>query len=245
MRAVAALAVVAFHASTCLAPYDNPTLEALFRGGAFGVDLFFAISGFIMVTIALERPTAPGEFLIRRLIRVGPLYWIATVAVVLAAAQALIPPITVTPGLLAKSLLFIPYFSPDHPGSIYPLLVPGWTLAYEMFFYLLFALVLSVSRRPDRLILLLGSALVGLFLAGLILAPQGAIAWTYTSPLLLEFLGGALVALAWRRGCGCLVRFWRWSCSRASASWSRWGAMPASTSWRGSRSGAFPRSCCS
>lgn len=200
MRALAALAVVAFHASTCLAPYDNPALEALFRGGAFGVDLFFAISGFIMYTIALDRPVAPGEFLARRLIRVGPLYWIATVAVVLVSAQALIPPITVTPGLLAKSLLFIPYFSPDHPGSVYPLLVPGWTLAYEMFFYLLFALVLASSRRPDRLILLLAAPLVGLFLAGLILAPQGAIARTYTSPLLLEFLGGALVALAWRRG---------------------------------------------
>ncbi|MBA4334995.1 MAG: hypothetical protein C0420_08825, partial [Methylobacterium sp.] len=46
-----------------------------------GVDIFFVVSGFIMVHASaslFDRPGAPALFLKRRLVRIVPLYWAAT-----------------------------------------------------------------------------------------------------------------------------------------------------------------------
>jgi exopolysaccharide production protein ExoZ len=177
LRALAALAVVAFHT----------TLTG--RVGQAGVDVFFVVSGFIMWTVS-EREAAPLQFLARRFIRIWPLYAVATVVMGLHNHVNLSD--------LTRSLLFIPYR--DASGHIWPVLVQGWTLNYEVLFYLLVAATLLSPRR------LMAAALTGilaaLVAAGLLWRPASALASSYTSPLLLEFVAGVwlgrLVTSGWR-----------------------------------------------
>jgi exopolysaccharide production protein ExoZ len=178
LRALAALSVVGFHASE--------QFGGSFRLGAAGVDIFFVISGFIMWTTA--RDSRPGAFWLRRLIRVGPIYWFYTLLLVgLALAPGgLTARVTVTPEAVLKSLLFIPY--DNGLTGIQPLLLQGWTLNFEMFFYLLFGLGLLLPRALRLWVLagLLGLAVV----AGTLRLSAGPLYLTYTDPILLEFLFG-------------------------------------------------------
>ncbi|RAI59307.1 acyltransferase [Roseicella frigidaeris] len=190
LRAFAALAVVLHHAAG--------RADLGFATGAAGVDIFFVISGFIMWMVGTQRPTSPLRFAWDRVARVAPLYWlvtlgIATLAVVVPAAMPNLQPTLET---LALSLFFVPHR--DASGAVLPLLVPGWTLNCEMFFYLLFAASLALPRSI-RLGAL--SALLGLLaLAGLVWQPEHPVASTYTSPLLLEFAAGLALAALWRQG---------------------------------------------
>jgi exopolysaccharide production protein ExoZ len=149
LRAVAALSVVLFHID--------------FIGvGAFGVDIFFVISGFIMCHIAARER---GDFFLGRLIRIVPLYWTATLCVF---AIAVYRPslLQSTPSdllTLRDSLLFIPHARPN--GMAWPTLFLGWTLNYEMFFYAVFAICLYFFR-PVIAPLACGMILVAAFLTG-------------------------------------------------------------------------------
>lgn len=85
LRGVAALAVVLFHLPTFGGRLDLPGapdafLRNLLASGAAGVDLFFVISGFIMAHVYARRPDGPGLFLLRRGLRIVPLYWMVTLA---------------------------------------------------------------------------------------------------------------------------------------------------------------------
>lgn len=198
MRALAVLLVVAFHSSIRIPDAFGPAVLSFLRVGGAGVDLFFVISGFIMWTISDGRPTGPGEFILRRISRIVPMYWLATLAWCALAAVGIMKWVELPPEHIVKSLLFVPHFSPTYPEKVFPVLVPGWTLNYEMFFYLVFALCLFLPAR-----LRLGglvSALWMLVLAGWVFEPTGAVGRTYTSPLLLEFLAGVVIGHAWRRG---------------------------------------------
>jgi exopolysaccharide production protein ExoZ len=131
------------------------------------------------------------------------LYWLLTLAMVAAdlVMPALFKTLKVTPVALVKSLLFVPHYSASFPDSVWPLLVPGWTLNYEMFFYLVLAasLCLPAATRLFALVGVLGA----LTAAGFLLGPfASAAARTYTDPLLLEFAGGALIGVAWLRDNG-------------------------------------------
>ncbi|HVJ42080.1 MAG TPA: acyltransferase [Dongiaceae bacterium] len=181
MRAVAALAVLLFH-------------QSLLSIGYAGVDIFFVISGFIMGSVG-ERER-PGDFMAHRLIRIVPLYWAVTLGMCLMAfVPGLFANFTFDGPSLLKSLFFIPYAQPN--GEIWPLVVPGWTLNYEMLFYLVFWLGL-VARRPLIVTaLLLGS----LIFSGLIFHPQNAVWRSWSDPLLLEFVAGLVLSrLDWLRG---------------------------------------------
>jgi exopolysaccharide production protein ExoZ len=167
LRAFAALAVVAHHTN--------------FAGkvGQAGVDVFFVISGFIMWMVT-ERERQAVDFLAHRLVRIWPLYAIATVAI---SVHLDAPALSVV-----KSLSFIPYTTGAH---VWPVLIQGWTLNYETFFYAVFTCVLLLERSKQLAALM--AALAGLVAAGLIFRPTGALGVTYTSPLLLEFLAGILI----------------------------------------------------
>ena len=169
MRAAAAVAVVLAHASGALL-------------GNAGVDIFFVISGFIMWTIT-ETPMRPRTFLWHRLIRIVPLYWTATL--VMAWHQG------ASKTAVVSSLLFMPYFGEQ--GRIWPVLVPGWTLNYEMFFYVLVGVSLVISRRPNAL-RLLAAILCILSFSRLFYASDDPILLTYTNPIILEFLAGIIIA---------------------------------------------------
>src|ERR1700733_9294479 len=143
LRGIAAVMVMIFHAGL---RFDQS--EMTFRIGNAGVDIFFIISGFVMWTVAARRPSDPLVFLRRRFVRLVPLYWLWTVAVI--AAWALIPSafprMHPTVGHVALSLAFLPHLSPDS-GRITPVLGQGWTLNFEVFFYVLFAAGLMLPSR--------------------------------------------------------------------------------------------------
>ncbi|RYE62049.1 MAG: acyltransferase [Oxalobacteraceae bacterium] len=174
LRGIAAIAVVLFHLG-------------LFNIGYAGVDVFFVISGFVMGTIGHRE--APGKFFFKRLIRIAPLYWIV---LLMLCALSLVPNLATKFGFdavsLVKSLLIIPYF--DVNGHVAPILFIGWTLNYEMFFYVVFAIGLFF-RATNAFSY---SALPLLVAAGMLFPAQNALWVTYTNPLLLEFLAGMLLA---------------------------------------------------
>lgn len=164
-RALAAIGVVVFHFGLM------PATSLPFQIGAFGVDLFFVLSGFI---IAHSSARSERHFLARRLIRVIPAYWIATLIAALVTLQGLAPAEAFD--WLVQSLFYLP-----HPQGRPPLIFVAWTLVYELAFYLLYWLALRFGTRtapPVALMLLLFLALIPL--------PGLPAPW----PLLLEFVLG-------------------------------------------------------
>jgi exopolysaccharide production protein ExoZ len=182
LRGIAALLVVFHHARNPRDGLFNPLVD--FGAAAGGVDVFFVISGFIMFTAArTERPRA---FFWKRLLRIAPMYWLATgLFVAMSAVRGdSFPTID-----LLRSLMFVPYHNPHYDGSIWPILVPGWTLNYEMFFYLLFGFAIA----SGRLVSVVSALISGFVLLGLLAESENALFMTYTDPILLEFLAGVLL----------------------------------------------------
>jgi exopolysaccharide production protein ExoZ len=158
------------------------------RFGLVGVFLFFVISGYVMVLTNYGKFGVAGstrDFLARRVVRIWPMYALATLAV-FASRHGGNP--YMTGGNLARSLLFIPYAGEGGLG--WPVLGKGWTLNYEMFFYLVFAGCL-LFRRP-----------VGIALAAAILlllgldsgAVTNGVTAFYWNDILLYFVAGMLLA---------------------------------------------------
>ena len=167
-----------------------------FEVGAAGVDLFFVISGFIMWTVTSERQPGPGPFLADRITRIAPPYILLTILtyVVARTIPAIFPNMRTDLTHVVLSVLFIPHVDPQ--GTRFPQIVSGWTLNYEMFFYVVFAAMLLVPKRVRA-----GAATAVLVLlptAGLLIGSSSPVAAAYTSPLLLEFLGGIWLGVAWR-----------------------------------------------
>ncbi|WP_062205987.1 acyltransferase [Aureimonas sp. AU12] len=192
LRGIAAFLVVLFHVTDSAGRLGADAVLPAFPAGAGGVDLFFVISGFIIwtTTRGIRAPT-PGGFLLRRLVRVVPLYWLLTL---LLANVAILRPDLLGATVIElrhflASLVFLPWPHPTF-GLYNPFLVVGWTLNYEMAFYGLFALVLLLPERRH-----LGAAivaLVALVVTGRLVRPEG-IAGFYSDPIVLEFALGLAV----------------------------------------------------
>ncbi|CCM76133.1 acyltransferase family protein [Rhizobium mesoamericanum] len=188
LRAFAAFAVVVFHAAEKNGEH--------FAIGAAGVDVFFVISGFIMWVISDRRPMTPQGFLLDRVRRIAPSYWLVTGVMIAGAMAGLFPNLKLTGAHILASLFFIPAQSPS-TGDIWPVLVQGWTLDFEMFFYVLFAGALFLPRRWR--LTYLTTVFGGFFLIGLLFQPASPVLKTYTRPIILEFLGGVFLAELWIR----------------------------------------------
>jgi len=179
LRVIAALSVVYFHTTSVAG------LNLACDVGSRGVDVFFVISGFIIAYIGTSKPE---QFLRRRLIRVVPFYWAATLCVF--AMVALVPQYfrstTASVSHLFYSLLFIPHMSVT--GEMHPTLLLGWSLNFEMFFYVTFAVELALSRRRAPLYCV--GWLVA-FVAGIhLLHVRSDVLEFYARPIVLEFCFG-------------------------------------------------------
>jgi len=170
-----------------------PTIR--YAGGA-GVDIFFLISGFIMVHASKKQFgswAGAAEFLRRRLIRIVPLYWLATAATVgLMAVSA--HRIAANPAAILASFAFVPFNSAGRgDGMAFPILDLGWTLNYEMMFYVLFALFLPWGRRAC--VIGVGATLGAMVLIGTLADPANIALRFWTRPITLEFAAGMAVAM--------------------------------------------------
>ncbi|WP_323810808.1 acyltransferase family protein [Sphingobium baderi] len=150
LRALAALMVVFHHGLSATGHYAIPALSlaSLNAIGQSGVDLFFVISGFVMVVSTHYSPKSPAEFLLGRIRRIVPIYWILTLAL---AALLLVTGRMLSDGGPMYLLLSLMFSSQVMTGA-YPVLFLGWTLEYEMFFYVLFALGLALPLRNGEVI---------------------------------------------------------------------------------------------
>jgi peptidoglycan/LPS O-acetylase OafA/YrhL len=162
--------------------------------GAFGVDVFFIISGFMMMLSTQKNRT---HFWRKRLLRILPPYYLLTLLtyVLLLLFPNMFEQTSHNPVYLVKSLLFIPF---DIGGGVLqPIYRIGWTVNCEMFFYLLFGIAMHISFRFRGLIctgFLLGMAALGRWLPG-----SFAPITFYGAPIMLEFaLGMGLYAVAKR-----------------------------------------------
>ena len=172
MRGIAALSVVICH----LGILKGREVDA---DGYFGVDLFFCISGFIMMFVTEK---SCDGFLFKRFLRICPLYYLLTIA---AFATAFIAPHLLRDAstefdALARSFFFI--------GGNDIMVGVGWTLCYEMFFYGLFFIAFKINHKNRHIISTAFLAI--LVLAGIIFEPENAYLNFYTRPILLEFALG-------------------------------------------------------
>lgn len=181
LRGFAALNVVLLHAIATSVRYDRPAVNLSILGdwGANGVDIFFVISGFIMVWIQSRTPRAPIDFLRNRIRRVVPLYWILTtfLFLVLSAAPGVFRSLNSNFDLYVTSLLFATTFSSGER----PLLYVGWTLEYELLFYLLFSFSILFGWSQIRPVLI-----------GLVLALLVGLGWI--DAIAFEFVFGMVCA---------------------------------------------------
>ena len=212
LRGVAAAAVVLYHARVFIDGGRYLDLGTrLFGAGSAGVDLFFVISGLIMVHTTRQVAGGPRDaaaFAVRRFARIWPVYVVGFVAMRLLTSPLTNPAFATTWTGAVSQLAFRPQNPHDAaPFFGYPLLHVGWTLVYEVFFYALFAIAL-VARRGRALVL------VALFATCLLAVPlffEGRVTFdaleSYgfgdyrciaTSPILWDFLFGA--AIGWLRG---------------------------------------------
>jgi exopolysaccharide production protein ExoZ len=197
LRAIAALLVFAEHAANTLVFEHKLEWFPHVPYGPFGVDLFFVISGFVMVYSSerlFGQPDAPIRFFARRLARIGPLYWATTAVFVWL----------VVPQASTKAVLGSIFFFPHIPWDA-PVLFVGWTLVFEMFFYTVFAIALLAKGRFAAV----AGASVFLILFVLLCAPPATASWGppaghssayLADPIVLEFVYGMAIALVYRAG---------------------------------------------
>jgi peptidoglycan/LPS O-acetylase OafA/YrhL len=206
LRALAALTVVFGHTqydAMITAGRVGFTLErnhALPWGA--GVDLFFIISGFIMVYASARffgQAKAGQAFLMRRLVRIVPLYWVFASAYLFLSSQfgGAASRGQFDLGEIIASYLFWPLdiFDDGHPRPFYTL---GWTLNYEMFFYCIFALFLPLDRA--RAVVAVSLALLVFVIIGLMFPQIPMPLRFWSKPIILEFVLGMLIAEAYLRG---------------------------------------------
>lgn len=198
LRGIAVLFVVFFHLYIVEKKYSgfDTLLPDFLQFGMFGVDLFFVISGFVMVTITRGKFQTPRQsfiFLYHRAARIYPLYWVYTI---LALIVFLLQPAWVNSSqgnqvnILASFLLL--------PSDKLPLVQVGWTLIHEIYFYLVYFLIFLFL--PERFLIY---AIMGwgasVILLNLSAASNNPFYHLAFHPLTIEFLGGCLLAMIYHK----------------------------------------------
>ncbi|HPE48613.1 MAG TPA: acyltransferase [Hyphomonas sp.] len=226
LRGLAALLVVLYHTRSLEGKgiEANGLTEQTWAGGVFtngyaGVDLFFVISGFIMVYVTQNMrhgPRGAADFLFARMTRIYPVWW--------AFAGFMMAYMVGVHGLsgygqgwsaISRTEPLVPYLFKSFvlaPQREFPILGVGWTLVHEMYFYAVFTLLMLLPRK-------LLPGLIGLWglqvIAGAFLGYAVVYAGTYRDlvfyPMTMEFILGAGAGLlitsgrAWRTGIVTLV----------------------------------------
>jgi len=201
LRAVAALLVVYEHSMDFQMHFGKSAQQNFYylKGfGCIGVDLFFVISGFIITYVANKYNGIDEglHFLGKRFYRINPVYYIASILYLgvtllqfgLNKANIFYTIIGMTNSFL-DTLLVIPIT--DNVNSFKPLLIVGWTLSFEWFFYILFfsLILLNVKRKT----ILLPTLILILVIIGQLGKFEDLRLQFITNPIMLEFVLGVII----------------------------------------------------
>lgn len=208
VRGIGALLVCSFHMKTLLNTSGFAYGSFFFGSGAIGVPIFFILSGFIIVYTTQNSSSSLGSirvFALKRVVRIVPLYYLVTFIWIVGLGQVGYYFLR-HPDLLVRAATFVPSFSKDvGPSFGFPPVAVGWTLYYEMLFYLIFCVSLLFGRfRYAVLSSVIVALVVGLpLLTGSMATfdPSHCYGFSYSyfevlaSPVMLYFLLG--IGLGW------------------------------------------------
>jgi exopolysaccharide production protein ExoZ len=198
-RGIAVVLVMLFHTSQLANKYFHINFLAVSgmdRSGGYAY--FFVLTGFLMYTI-YERHFGKarmwGAFMIKRLLRIYPLYWLVNAAVI--PVYFLVPSFgngyETKPAEIVTSMLLLPY-------SQVPILGVAWSLIYIMFFYTMFSLLFVLEKKTIMILFTLWLLIVGLTNTGLVhLKDDGVLLKFLFDGMHLEFVLGMLIAWSIRR----------------------------------------------
>ena len=200
LRAFAVLLVVFSHLVHIEGKYGHNEhfLSEYFLYGVSGVDLFFIISGFVMVTVSRKRqghaPLYPLQFLYNRITRIYPVYWFyCTIVLVVYFCR----PDMVNSSQGNQVLIFESFLL--WPQKLVPLLAVAWTLTHEMYFYLVFTIMLWGARSHIQRYLFFW--LIAVTVGNVVLDNRSIpLLKIIFHPLTIEFIAGCIIAHVVFRG---------------------------------------------
>ncbi|WP_343670102.1 acyltransferase [Chitinophaga sp.] len=195
LRGIAASLVVYSHVIDVQEKFSISKQGAFFywgNFGAIGADLFFVISGFIISYIANEYIglTKAKEFLIKRFLRINPIYYLASLIQLIVFYYYYTPfPLEEMINKLCDTVILFPLFDSSHPIS--PILSVGWTLSFEWWFYLIFlgTILFKLEKKLLCLILIFGA----LIISGVCFRHNDLRIFFFTSPIMIEFVLGIII----------------------------------------------------
>lgn len=170
LRGIAVLGVIAVHTSIVLPSLEPAQLYSLFHSGQYGVQLFYVVSAFTMMTSWHNRKTEDrriAKFFIRRYFRIAPMFYVGIILYTgfyfLTDKQRFV---TATAGSLARDYLSTLTFTHGFfPASINRVVAGGWSIAVEFTFYALFPLLAGLARNLIQSIVFLVLAFATCLLA--------------------------------------------------------------------------------
>lgn len=189
LRGIAAILVVLSHIAWKNIQSGGSTMHWWHEAGTFGVDIFFIISGYIMVYITKDlhqKPNSVRLFLKKRFIRIIPLYWFYTL--IALAIFTIMPEKVNSAGGgtdILKSFFLLPLKSDENY-----LVGVGWTLHYEFLFYILFSFGLLLNRKVGTITvasIILFSLFYSIFLP---MKGMNYIFYTFLNDIFIEFALG-------------------------------------------------------
>jgi exopolysaccharide production protein ExoZ len=188
LRGIAVTLVIMVHTIDNSFIFGHSFIRSFFymeNFGDVGVDIFFVISGVIITVITATTPLPPGQFFVKRCIRILPMYWGASVFYYILSLAGFLPAV--------KNLEILETFTiiPVTRAALGPALSVGWTLAFEFLFYLVFTLALWINKKQAQNIVV--TVLAVLVFTGYVLpATTDKRLLFITNPLILEFLLGCI-----------------------------------------------------
>lgn len=190
LRAFAAIIVIFFHLSVSSVFHDRwfNSYPGLVQIGNLGVDIFFVLSGFIITYSIYNKKevTSKTRFLLLRIIRIYPMYWLYSLTTLLIFLSPITKSFSFDLFYIFKSMLLFPTYNSE--GRLYPILIVGWTLVCEMYFYLIFCLTKSSDKWKTFIYVFFSFTIILIFCKWFF--PVNAITQFLSQPIIFEFVIG-------------------------------------------------------
>ncbi|NJD08321.1 MAG: acyltransferase [Methylococcaceae bacterium] len=193
LRAIAAMFVAITHLVPML-PSGLTFADWRVRVFGVGTDILLVASGFFAWRMTMAREARPLGWFWTRLVRLVPMYWLTLLALlVIQEGRDVVQPDGYQ---ILAAFLFIPAYNGS--GEISPFFTPGWAMNLILIFTFSFAISLTVRASRQRLVFL-SLLIMGAVGLRFVVPRNNPVLFFYTSPILLEFLAGVLIAASLSR----------------------------------------------